>query len=178
MFDFRFILAQRSFIIRAFVPYATLILTVQILPELFIDSQNYCRFQEEVSKGVIKFKRIDMQMEKMLEISELQEILGYTDERSVRAWCKKHKVPLMGVGKRTYTFEIFLQLFLEDELKGFLKANFENPEEILNAIHSDDKIGFAKLVNAPVTQETKKNYRDKGAKSKAAQNFLTNLKSA
>jgi hypothetical protein len=117
-------------------------------------------------------------MEKMLEISELQEILGYTDERSVRTWCMKHKVPLMGVGKRTYTFEIFLQRYLEDELKGFLKANYENPEEILNAIHLDDKICLANLIDAPVTKETKKKYRDKGAKSKAAQDFLTNLKSA
>jgi hypothetical protein len=119
-----------------------------------------------------------MKTDKMLEISELQEILGYVDERSVRTWCMKHKVPLMGVGKRTYTFEIFLQRFLEDELKGFVKANYENPEEILNAIHSDDKIGLANLVDAPVTKETTKKYRDKRAKSKAAQNFLTNLKSA
>ena len=117
-------------------------------------------------------------MDKMLEISELQEMLGYTDERSVRTWCKSHKVPLMGLGKRTYTFEIFLQLFLEDELKGFLKANYKNSDEILNAIHSDDKINLAKLVDAPVTKASKKEYRDKKCKSKAAQGFLINLKSA
>ena len=117
-------------------------------------------------------------MNKLIEINELQVILGYTDERSVRTWCKNHKIPLMGLGKRTYTFEIFLQRFLEDELKGFLEANFKNPEEILNAIQSDDKISLARLVDAPVTKESKKKYRDKGERSKAAQDFLTNLKSA
>ena len=117
-------------------------------------------------------------MDKMLERSELQEILGYADERSVRTWCKNHKVPLMGLGKRTYTFEIFLQRFLDDELKTFLKANYENPAEILNAIHSDDKISLAKLVDAPVTKEAKKTYRNKESRSKAAKDFLTNLKSA
>jgi hypothetical protein len=117
-------------------------------------------------------------MENMLEINELQKILGYTDERSVRTWCKNHKVPLMGVGKRTYTFEIFLQRFLDDELKTFLKANYENPEEILGAIYSDDKIGLAKLVDAPVTKEVKKTYRNKESRSKAAKDFLNNLKSA
>ena len=127
---------------------------------------------------MVKFKRIGMKTDKMLEISELQQILGYTDERSVRTWCMKHKVPLMGVGKRTYTFEIFLQRFLEDELKSFLKANYENPQEILTAINSDDKIGLAKLVDAPVTTEVKKIHRSKESRSKAAKDFLTNLKSA
>jgi hypothetical protein len=121
---------------------------------------------------------MNMRKDKMLEIKELMEMLGYTDERSVRTWCKNHKIPLMGLGKRTYTFEIFLQRFLDDELKSFLKSNYENPAEILNAIHSDDKIGLAKLVDAPVTKEAKRIYRNKEIRSKAAKDFLTNLKSA
>jgi hypothetical protein len=133
---------------------------------------------EDNRKGVLKFRRIDMRTDKMLEIKDLMEILGYTDERSVRTWCKNNKIPLMGLGKRTYTFEIFLQRFLEDELRDFLKANYENPAEILNAIQSDDKIGLAKLVDAPVTKEATRTYRNKENRSKAAKDFLTNLKSA
>jgi hypothetical protein len=42
----------------------------------------------------------------------------------------------------------------------------------------DDKISLAKLVDAPVTKEARKKYRDKEDRSKDAKDFLTNLKSA
>jgi hypothetical protein len=116
--------------------------------------------------------------EKLIEIHELMEILGYADERTVTKWCNAHNVPLFGVGSRKYTISNFLEIFLQTELNKFLRAKFENSEEILSAIKSDDKVELAKLTGAPVSNDVKKRYQVKKTKSKEAEAFLSKLKSA
>ncbi|MDZ4786579.1 MAG: hypothetical protein SGJ02_10945 [bacterium] len=116
--------------------------------------------------------------EKLVDIQTLLEWLGYEDVRSVRVWCKKNKIPLFDVGKRTYTVADFLDIFLEKELKLFVEANYEHPASILEAINNDDKTTFSTLVEAPVTDKVKKVFKNNKTMSKQAQDFLSQIKTA
>jgi L-2-hydroxyglutarate oxidase LhgO len=120
----------------------------------------------------------EMIQDKLIEIKELMEILGYTDERTVVKWCKAHNVPLFGVGSRKYSISNFLEIFLENELRKFLQAKFKNPEEVLSAIKSDEKFEMAKLADSLSRKEVKSRFQVKQTKSKEAEAFLNKLKVA
>jgi hypothetical protein len=110
--------------------------------------------------------------ENLVDLNELMEILGYSDERSVKKWCKQNKVPLFHIGTRKYTLTNFLTTHIENLLGTFAKANFSNPDEILEAVKNGEKIQEAKLVVLPKKREEKKQH------SEATKKFLTNIKAA
>jgi len=112
---------------------------------------------------------------KLIEISELKELLGYVDERSIESWCKKNKVPLFHIGKKTYTINNFIDRFISQKLEKFLNANYKNPDEIMKAIKEDDKAELSKLIDAPLDKKTSIEYK---ANSKAADDFIKKLKAA
>ena len=56
-------------------------------------------------------------MDKLVEVNELMELLGYTDIRSIESWCKKNKVPLFYVGKKTYTIKNFVDIFITQKME-------------------------------------------------------------
>tara|TARA_R110002072_G_scaffold238939_1_gene396653 strand:+ start:50337 stop:50666 length:330 start_codon:yes stop_codon:yes gene_type:complete len=55
-------------------------------------------------------------LDRLVDIHELGEILGYDDVRSVRSWCKRSSIPLFLLGKRTYTVSNLLDQYLGDLL--------------------------------------------------------------
>jgi hypothetical protein len=55
-------------------------------------------------------------LDRLVDIHELGEILGYDDVRSVRNWCKRSGIPLFQLGKRTYTLSNLLDRYLVDLL--------------------------------------------------------------
>ncbi len=116
--------------------------------------------------------------DKLIEISELADMLGFTDLRTIKKWCIKNNLPLMTLGKNTFTLTFFLNLFLENELKNFLTQNFENAEEILEAVKNDAKIELAKLLKAPFSTKVLSEFNDSKNRSKASENFLKNIKRA
>lgn len=116
--------------------------------------------------------------EKLVDIQTLLEWLGYEDVRSVRAWCKKNKIPLFDVGRRTYTVADFLDIFLEREMKLFVEANYENPASVLEAISNDDKTTLSTLMEAPASDKVKKVFKNNKTMSKQAQDFLSQIKIA
>jgi hypothetical protein len=116
-------------------------------------------------------------MDKLVEINELVDLLGYTDERSIESWCKKNKVPLFHVGKKTYTIRNFIDLFITQKMEEYVKANYKNAEEILKAINEDDKTELSKLLDAPMDKTVSAKFKKK-ADSKAAADFMTKLKAA
>jgi hypothetical protein len=59
-------------------------------------------------------------LDRLVDIHELREILGYDDVRSVRNWCKRSGIPLFQLGKRTYTVSNHLNQYLG----GLLRDNF------------------------------------------------------
>lgn len=116
-------------------------------------------------------------VDKLVEIRELMELLGYTDERSIESWCKKNKVPLFHVGKKTYTIRNFIDLFISQKMEEYVKANYKNADVILKAINEDDKVELSKQLNAPVDKTSLTKFKKK-TDSKAASDFMTKLKAA
>lgn len=55
---------------------------------------------------------------RLVSVQELGEILGYSDVRSVRSWCRQNDIPLFQLGKRTYTDSKLLDLHLEGLITG------------------------------------------------------------
>lgn len=115
--------------------------------------------------------------DKLVEIGELINLLGYTDERSIESWCRKNKVPLFHVGKKTYTIRNFIDLFISQKMEEYVKANFQNPDMILKAISEDNKTELSQLLNAPLDKSVSTKFKKK-ADSKAANDFMTKLKAA
>lgn len=118
-------------------------------------------------------------IDNLIEIKEIKELLGMTDNRSVMKWCESNKVPIFDIGRKKYTLNNFLEIFLEKEIKSFVTSTFSNPEEIMNAIRTDDKILLAESMDAPLHEKTKKNFikKEKNTHSKAANEFLNIIKS-
>jgi len=114
-------------------------------------------------------------MDKLIELGELIELLGYVDERSIEGWCKKNKVPLFHVGKKTYTISDFIDRFISQKLEKFVNANYENPDEILQAIKEDNKAELSKLIDAPLDKKTSEEFKKN---SKATNDFIKKLKVA
>ena len=108
--------------------------------------------------------------DKLLDINELVEILGYDSIRGVKTWCITHNIPIIKLGKRYYILEHFLNMRIQKETKIFIESKFENPNQIMDAIEKDDKIEISKLMNAPVDQKVKKEYKEEVKKrSKASE---------
>ena len=116
-------------------------------------------------------------MSKLIEVKDLIDLLGYVDERSIETWCKKNKVPLIHIGKKTYTLNSFIDLFINQKLEQFIKANYKNPDEILKAVNNDDKTNLSKLINAPLDKDNSIKFKVK-KNSKAADDFIKKLKAA
>lgn len=116
-------------------------------------------------------------VDKLVEIRELMDLLGYTDERSIESWCKKNKVPLFHVGKKTYTIRNFIDLFISQKMEEYVKANYKNADVILKAIHEDDKVELSKQLNAPLDKTSLTKFKRK-ADSKEATDFMNKLKAA
>jgi hypothetical protein len=115
--------------------------------------------------------------DKLVEMNELIDLLGYTDERSIETWCKKNKVPLFYVGKKTYTIRNFLDMFISQKLEEYVKATYKNADVILKAINEDDKIELSKQLSAPLDKANLTKFKKK-ADSKEAADFMNKLKAA
>jgi hypothetical protein len=116
-------------------------------------------------------------LDKLIEVGELAELLGYTDERSIEKWCKKNTVPLFHIGKKIYTIRNFIDRFISEKLELFVKATYKNSDGILKAIYEDDKGELSKLLDAPLDKKEADKFKVK-KNSKAADDFMTKLKAA
>lgn len=114
--------------------------------------------------------------DKLIDINELVEILGYDSTRGVITWCIKHNILIITLGKKKYILESFLDKIILKETNDFIKTRFENPNQIMEAIENDDKIELSKWIEAPITKKVSKEFVEKTKRSKASENFLKNIK--
>jgi len=133
--------------------------------------------EENAKRNDENFSPKNNLMDKLIEIQELIDFLGYTDDRSIEGWCKKNTVPLFHIGKKTYTLKDFIDRFISEKLELFVKANYKNPDEVLKAIYQDDKVELSKLIDAPLDKKTSKKFKVK-PNSDAADDFIKKLKKA
>ena len=69
-----------------------------------------------------------------------------------------------------------VDMYYEQQMRKFINANYENPEQILNAINNDNKVELSELVKAPITSQVKKEYKKKQERSKSAQDLMNHFK--
>lgn len=117
-------------------------------------------------------------IEKLIKLDELATLLGYEDLRSTKKWCYKNKIQVLKVGKNNYVLSDMIDIYFREQVAGFFGATKNNCGAILDAIQNDNTVELAELVNAPATNSVKKIYTQKKEHSKAALDFLTNIKSA
>lgn len=105
----------------------------------------------------------------LIDIKDLSELLGYTDQRSIQNWCKRNKIPLIPLGKKTYTVRHFIDGIITDKVEQFAKANCPNPETLMKAIKENDGRLLSEAIKPPGTGKiyTRKPQKD----SKAAIEF-------
>ena len=115
---------------------------------------------------------------KLMKLSELGELLEYDDTRSIINWCKNNKILVMHIGKAKYVTCIQIELLFENKLKQFANKHYQNPDEIMDAYHLDDKVALSESMDMPVEKEVKKKFRAKKVRSESAREFLNRLKSA
>ncbi len=114
-----------------------------------------------------------------MNLSELAELLAYTDMRSVTSWCNKNNILVAHVGKAKYVAADQISEFFENKFKRFAEKKFDNSDQIINAHNSDDKVGLSESMGIRINKKVKKEYTaKKQERSKAAQEFLNNIKSA
>jgi len=113
-------------------------------------------------------------MNNLIEIHELKPLLGYKDVRAVQVFCRKNKIPVFRIGRKTYAVKNFLSMLVHDEMKKFVEAHYENPEAVLSAIEADDKAEFAMLMKGSLDERARIKVK-KNVPSKAALDFLKNI---
>jgi hypothetical protein len=111
---------------------------------------------------------------KLIEIGELLDILGYSDVRSVRKFCEQNKIPLFNLGKKTYTVTDFLDIVIAKQLG----RTYDNADEILKAISTDNKEELANLIDAPLEEKVKTDLKTKNRNSNAAKKLIDKLNAA
>ena len=107
--------------------------------------------------------------DRLIDIDEMREILGYDDNRSVRTWCDKKTIPIFNLGKRMYTLRNFLEVHLENTIQKFAEDNYENSNEIMDAIKNDEVI----KIN-PKVEVRKNKKREAQTMCDASARFLKN----
>ena len=77
--------------------------------------------------------------EDLIEIREAMELLGYSDERSIKRWCNAHNIPIATLGKKKYLPKHLLTQYIDNQLVTFARGPIatENSEKKYN---SDNEI--------------------------------------
>ncbi len=60
--------------------------------------------------------------ENLIELSELMQLLGYGDERSIRKWCKNNSIPIIKLGLKKYVLSHLLTQYIDNQCVIFVKG--------------------------------------------------------
>ena len=113
--------------------------------------------------------------EQLIKISELGEMLDYSDLRSTESWCKKNNIPIVTAGKQKYVLPYFINRFIKDSLSKFLSVYYPESSGIINDIEKNDSINFSEFLKPKINFE-QTNKLNKVQHGKVAQDFLNNIK--
>lgn len=97
--------------------------------------------------------------ERLTEINQLKEFLGYNDLRSTKGWLSRNNITMINLGKRTYIKTDTLDHFIESKTVTVGNTSAERTEK--------GTLGNARKV-----------IMRKRGHSKAAQDFLSGIKSS
>lgn len=63
--------------------------------------------------------------EDLVDIQDLMKLLGYTDERSLKKWCKSHEIPIVTMGLKKYILSHYLTQYIDNQCVIFVKGKTE-----------------------------------------------------
>lgn len=58
----------------------------------------------------------------LVDIQDLMLLLGYTDPRSVKKWCKQRDIPILSLGLKKYVSQHILTQYIDNQLVKFEKT--------------------------------------------------------
>ena len=116
-------------------------------------------------------------IDKLINLDEVGNILGFSDHRSTKKWCNKNNIQVLRAGKKSYVLSAMLDYYFEKETEKFFNSKFPNPTEIMDALRYNNRSELVDLINAPATEKVKKDYikKEHSAQSKK---FLERIKAA
>ncbi len=65
----------------------------------------------------------------LVDIQDLMLLLGYTDPRSVKKWCKEKEIPIISLGLKKYVSQQILTQYIDTQLVTFVRGNKVNEIE-------------------------------------------------
>lgn len=72
--------------------------------------------------GTLYYTQVCMfSKDEWIELRELMPLLGYSDERSIKKWCRDQKVPIIKMGLKKYIPSQFLTQYIDNQLVIFDK---------------------------------------------------------
>lgn len=52
----------------------------------------------------------------LVDIQDLMTLLGYSDERSIKRWCKARGIPIVSLGLKRYVLQHYLTQYIDNQL--------------------------------------------------------------
>lgn len=89
----------------------------------------------------------------LMPIEALEDMLGYSDLKYTKNWCKENEIPIIKIGKRRYIHSWMFEIALLREIKMESALSGMDGNEIIIAILNDDKNRLAELMNVPVDEK-------------------------
>ena len=92
----------------------------------------------------------------LVELAELKEMLGLADMRSIKKWCKEHKVPVIKIGNKLCTHNWTIEIALLRLIRNEAFAVDIDGYQLISAIVNDDKEQLIDLWDAPADNAKKR----------------------
>ena len=84
----------------------------------------------------------------------------------------------MRSGKIKYVASAQIELYYENQFMDYVTKHCCNPQEVMDAYRNDDKVKLSEAMGGSVEKKVKDNYVAGKERSKSAQSFLDDMKSA
>ena len=75
---------------------------------------------------------------KLTYVGDLKEMFGYADYRAVEKFLRDNNIPVFKIGRKKYAVSLFIDAYIQREIKNNLDNSFTNSEDMLEAISNDD----------------------------------------
>jgi predicted thioredoxin/glutaredoxin len=114
----------------------------------------------------------------LVELTALKALLGYTDIRTIRAWCGRNNVPIVLLGRKNYVHEQSINSIIEGQLSHYVDKN-DMPENLMGAIRSSTlPVSINAIKDADANSKNKRVKQNKNTYSKASNDLLKAVYSA
>jgi len=101
----------------------------------------------------------------LIKLTDLADLLGHKDLRTIKIWCDDNSVPTMKLGKFYYTHNWLVDIALMRILHKESFVSGLDADGIINALVSDDKVRLSELMDAPLDESVKSNSKNKNHES-------------